>query len=312
MTVNADSLRHLAAVVDELQETPIDVDGARVLNATDDELRAQVALTIPMDATLEIGEVGPAEDSSDGVNEIEEDEKADREDNPEVLDHTSTEDLQYAYDEADGRISEAAEHFEVSYSAVFKRMKDHGVHTPNSTAERDTATEDDTTESLSEARTVDLEADVADDAPETDAGDDVQDEPETEIEAESITVDAIDDGVTCDGCGEHFDSREALQGHGPKACSGGDGPDVELPDGVTPDDVRAVVAECETLGDVGQEIGVTRGRARTITVALGCYGDVRDVPSRDRASLTPLQTVGLGVIAVLTFWVLLAFYGVIL
>ena len=49
-----------------------------------------------------------------------------------------------------------------------------------------------------------------------------------------------------------------------------------------PDDVEAAVGELETLGDVSEEIGVTRGRARTITVALDCYGDVKDLPAGGR------------------------------
>ena len=49
-----------------------------------------------------------------------------------------------------------------------------------------------------------------------------------------------------------------------------------------PADVEAAVGELETLGDVSEEIGVTRGRARTITVALDCYGDVKDLPAGGR------------------------------
>lgn len=56
-----------------------------------------------------------------------------------------------------------------------------------------------------------------------------------------------------------------------------------LPDGVSEDDVRQAAREHQRLGDVAAEIGVTRGRARTVTVALGLYGDLRDVPRGGRA-----------------------------
>lgn len=62
-----------------------------------------------------------------------------------------------------------------------------------------------------------------------------------------------------------------------------DGPDVDLPDGVTEDDVVEAARSNVNLGDVAAEIGVTRGRARTITVALGCYSDVKDLPQGGRA-----------------------------
>ena len=67
-----------------------------------------------------------AESESDDVREEEES----AEDGDEWLDHTSTADLQQAYDDANGNIKKAAERFDVGYSAVFKRMKDAGVHTP--------------------------------------------------------------------------------------------------------------------------------------------------------------------------------------
>lgn len=48
---------------------------------------------------------------------------------------------------------------------------------------------------------------------------------------------------------------------------------------MTEADVDELTDELETLGGVADEIGVTRGRARTITHALGYYSRVRDVPS---------------------------------
>ncbi|AFZ74601.1 hypothetical protein [Natronobacterium gregoryi] len=122
--------------------------------------------------------------------------------------------------------------------------------------ENGTSTEADTeySESVSEARTSGLEEDAEDGAPVDDAGDDVQDES---TDAEEISVDAVDrDG------------------------DGGD--DVALPAGVTEDDVKAAVDEHETVGDVGEAIGVTRGRARTITSVLGLYGELKDLPAGGR------------------------------
>lgn len=58
-----------------------------------------------------------------------------------VLDHTSTEDLQQAYDEADGNVRQAAERFEIGYSGVFRRMKEHDVHTPECSDTKDDESE---------------------------------------------------------------------------------------------------------------------------------------------------------------------------
>ncbi|WP_137288801.1 hypothetical protein [Natronorubrum halophilum] len=133
--------------------------------------------------------------------------------------------------------------------------------------ESGTSTEDDTTE-LSEAPDVDLEEDATDD--DADGSDD---DVQKETDAEEITVDGVDD--------VQDDEDET---------------EVALPDGVTPGDVEAAVDEHYGLGDVADEIGVTRGRARTITVALGCYGDVSDVPS-DRGLIDP-RALGLLVLVV--------------
>ena len=59
--------------------------------------------------------------------------------------------------------------------------------------------------------------------------------------------------------------------------------DVTLPDDVTDEDIRKAAREHTRLGDVAEAIGVTRGRARTITVALGVYSEVRDLPAGGRA-----------------------------
>ncbi|WP_265109143.1 hypothetical protein [Halosolutus halophilus] len=108
-------------------------------------------------------------------------------------------------------------------------------------------------EVLSEAPdTNTLEEEATDDAP-AGTGDDVQ----NTIDAEDVSVDSVDEP-------DHDESE------------------ITLPDGVTVDDVETAVEENETLGDVAHEIGVTRGRARTITVTIGCYGDVKDLPRGGR------------------------------
>ncbi|WP_265112237.1 hypothetical protein [Halosolutus halophilus] len=251
MTIAADDLRRFADVVDALQNTPVDIDGAQLLEANEDAIRGRVTLTVPDDAELDTLAMPTEERGADADDDREKDAE-------EMLDHTSTADLQRAYDEADGNISAASDRFEVGYGAVYRRMVKHGVHETESdeTGESGTSIEDDTPDSKStsesEARDVDLEEDGADDAP-AGTGDDVQDEPTDNHDAETITVDAVDDQ---------------------------DEIDVELPEGVTQGDVEAAVDEHETLGEVAKTIGVTRGRARTITVAFGCYSDVRDVPPR--------------------------------
>lgn len=221
MTNGAD-LRRVADVVDTFQDdTVIDVHTAQIVGTTDDLIRAQFTVTIPRGADLEF-HVADRENNSedhDGRPEGDVDEVADDEDELDseaVLDHTSTEDLQRAYDAADGNISDAADRFDVGYTAVYRRMCDHGVH----------ETDADTKEITAD--------DPSDHAP------------------EQITVDGVSDER--------------------------DDPEVVLPDGVTKADVEAAADDHESLGDLAAELGVTRGRARTITVALGCYSDVRDVP----------------------------------
>lgn len=307
-----DALRRLADVVDALQETPIDVDRAQLRDSSDGEIAADLSVTIPTEAALE--SIGAPEAPSDQDGAVESasdvDERADQgdqeksatdgqqadADDPEddsglelpILDHTSTADLQRAYDEADGNISKAAERFEVKYNTVYQRMRDHGIHRPDGDDESEPSTEDDTDidTSETEARDVDLEEAYADDSP-AGTGEDVTDEDSAEIVAEDVTVDAIDEDdededdpdsteFRCEGCGETFESENALRGHGATDCS--EEPTVELPDGVSIADVEAAVDEHEALGDVAAELGVTRGRARTITVALGLYGDVKDLP----------------------------------
>ncbi|PGF16204.1 hypothetical protein CP556_08820 [Natrinema sp. CBA1119] len=269
MTADADGLRRLADVVDALGETRIGVDSAQLLEADDTQIRGQVSVTVPVDGDLAIAGVADSQESDPQTTDNpESDSESDEVDEDaadpdgELLDHTSTEDLQLAYDEADSNISAAADRFEVGYAAVYRRMVQHGVHKTDSeddseedgpSTEGDTPTSDVDSESEAEDD-VALEEEAADDDA-GDAGADVQEEP---ADPEPITVDAVDDP-------DDPDETE-----------------LELPDGVTTANVEAAVGELETLGDVSEEIGVTRGRARTITVALGCYGDVQDLPAGGR------------------------------
>ncbi|SEW09909.1 hypothetical protein [Natrinema salifodinae] len=164
------------------------------------------------------------------------------------------------------------------------------------TSTEDTSTSDDS-ESEAEAQPEPvLEEDAADDAPaegDTDAGDDVQEE----IAAEDVTVDAVDrddeddDGIVCEGCGQTFGSQAALMGHGPKSCEGGDADDIDLPKGVTEDDVDELTSGGIEIGDLADELGIHRNRARTIAHELGYYSRVREVwRSRDRAQIDPRAT----------------------
>ena len=198
------------------------------------------------------------------------------------MDHTVTEDLEQAYEAANGNISAAAEHFEVGYGAVYRRMVEHGIHERKSTS-----TEDDT-ETTSEAP-VDLEEDAQDDAP-AGTGDDESDSlapphgQETRSSIQEETNEQMsevpDTDPEADGApaGTGDDVQEDTDGITVDAVDGEtDEPEIALPDGVTEDDVLSVVEKFDALGTVANELGVTRGRARTLTVALGCYGDVREV-----------------------------------
>lgn len=54
MSVDGDALRRLADVVDDLGETTIDVDSARLLEADDETIRSQLTVTVPTEGDLEI------------------------------------------------------------------------------------------------------------------------------------------------------------------------------------------------------------------------------------------------------------------
>ncbi|WP_455448335.1 hypothetical protein [Natrinema thermotolerans] len=186
--------------------------------------------------------------------------------------------------------------------------------------ESGTSTEDSPTsdiDSESEAETDVLEEDAADDAPgpsteyletvnEVLDGDDVQEE----IISEGISVDAVDgegeddsDEIECEGCGQTFESQQALQGHGPNSCEGGDDESVALPDGVTEDDVDELTSGGIEIGDLAEELDVHRNEARLIAHQLGFYKRVREVwRDRERAQLDPrlggLLVVALGLVMV--------------
>lgn len=204
MTADADGLRRLADVVDALGKTRIGIDSAQLLEADDTQIRGQVSVTVPVDGDLAIAGVADSQESdsqttdgpeSDSESDEVDEDAADPDD--ELLDHTSTEDLQLAYDEADSNISAAADRFEVGYAAVYRRMVQHGVHETDSdeddseedgpSTEGDTPTSDVDSESEAEDD-VALEEEAADDDA-GDAGDDVQEEP---ADPEPITVDAVD------------------------------------------------------------------------------------------------------------------------
>jgi len=104
----------------------------------------------------------------------------------------------------------------------------------------------------------DGDASIVQEAPADPVGgeDEPTDGSDHEPEPEPITVDAVDDP----------DDE--------------DEDDVDFPDGINAEDVEAAAEKWNTVGEVGDELGVTRGRARTLTHAVGCYGDLRDVPSR--------------------------------
>ncbi|AHG00941.1 hypothetical protein HALLA_12250 [Halostagnicola larsenii XH-48] len=246
MSEPAAGLRRLADVVDTLQDAPLEVDSAQLLEVDENKLRGQLTVTV-RDGDLDTVagdelDNQPDTDQEEIAVDGEPEDTDEAEETVDLLDHTKTEDLELAYDEADGNISQASERFEVGYAAVYRRMKDHGVHETDS--ENGSSTEDDTESEPESEAPVDLEEDAADDAP-AGTGDDVQ---ET---TDEITVDAVD-GET-------------------------DEPDIALPDGVTEADVQAAVNQHDGLGDVAADLGVSRGRARTITVSLGLYGDVQDI-----------------------------------
>ncbi|WP_092903782.1 hypothetical protein [Halostagnicola kamekurae] len=281
MSDPADGLRRFADVVAVFQDTPIGIDDARLLEADDETLHGQLTVTVRDDDLEGFGDPTEAADR-----------RGDEGDAPEkTLDHTDTEDLERAYNAADGNISAAAERFDVGYGAVYNRMVENGIHERQS----GTSTEDDTTESTSESEApVDLEEDATDDSP-AGTGDDEADSPPSsdgqEIEAsiedntneqvsEVPNVDHDEDDSsagTDEGVQEDTDEITVDAVDGEK-----DEPDIALPDGVTEADVLAVVDEFDALGTIADELGVTRGRARAITVALGCYGDVREVSGGDQ------------------------------
>ncbi|KDE59448.1 hypothetical protein EL22_21810 [Halostagnicola sp. A56] len=276
MSDTADGLRRFADVVDVFQDTSIDIDDARLLEADDETLHGQLTVTVHDDDLEGFGDPTEAADRRDDEGDATE----------ATLDHTDTEDLERAYNAADGNISAAAERFEVGYSAVYNRMVENGIHERQS----GTSTEDDTTEPKSELEApVNLEEDATDDSP-AGTGDDESDSlpspdgQENETYIEDNTNERVSEVPNADleaddsSAGTGDDVQKDTDEITVDAVDGEkDEPDVALPDGVTEADVLAIVDEFDALGTVADKLGVTRGRARTITVALGCYGDVREV-----------------------------------
>lgn len=57
MSVDGDALRRLAEVVDEIGETAVDVDSARLLEAGDETIHGQLTVTVPTEGDLEIATI---------------------------------------------------------------------------------------------------------------------------------------------------------------------------------------------------------------------------------------------------------------
>ncbi|ELY83446.1 hypothetical protein C486_02253 [Natrinema gari JCM 14663] len=294
MTADADGLRRLADVIDALGETAIEPDSAQLLEVSKEQIRGQVTMTVPVDGDLSLTDTDdvqegepkttddPGCDRTGGEDEEDgKDEDIDETDE-DLLDHTSTEDLQLAYDEADGNISAAADRFEVGYGAVYRRMVKHGVHeTENGedgSDENGTSTEDDTptsdVDSESEAeQDVALEEDAADEDA-GDAGDDVQKETdgdtdrvwcgwcgrkyvdeaavrdhcESDHNREPAVLEAEAD-LECDGCGRLFYRRTKLSEHQNSTACG-----AVLPDDIDEEDLETIVENSDSLFEVEREL----------------------------------------------------------
>ncbi|QCC57338.1 hypothetical protein [Natrinema thermotolerans] len=298
MTADADGLRRLADVVDALGETAIETDNAHLLEANEEQIRGRVTVTVPVDGDLLIAGTNDVQESEpettddpDPDETADEEDEADEEDgededgaetNEELLDHTSTEDLQRAYDEADGNISVAADRFEVSYGAVYQRMVNHGVHETENDGDNTngsgTSTEDDTptsdVDSESEAEEdVVLEGDSADDDA-GDAGVDVQEETDSDtdrvwcgwcgrkyVDEEAVRDHCKNDhdkepavleaepDLECDGCGRLFYRRSGLTNHQNSTACG-----AKLPGDIDEEDLETIVENSDSLLEVKREL----------------------------------------------------------
>jgi hypothetical protein len=65
--------------------------------------------------------------------------------------------------------------------------------------------------------------------------------------------------------------------------------DVALPDGVSEQDVRDACSKHQDLGAVAEVLGIPSDRARTVTVALGCYQHVSDVTGTRYGGVADVQ-----------------------
>lgn len=137
-----DALRAVADRMEVLErETGVELLATERVHTTagGDVARAMVEIEVPVDelekdVPVSIG-FGDEEESDDEPDEEDGGEREERV-QEEHLDHTDPDDLQRAYDEADS-IAAAAERFDVGYTAVFKRMKRHGIHEPKQATEGD-------------------------------------------------------------------------------------------------------------------------------------------------------------------------------
>ena len=190
------------------------------------------------------------------------------------LDHNDVEDLQRAYDDADGNIADAAERFDISYGYTYTLMVEAGVHEPKEIATSDTSDDED------------LEDDDDQDV------DDVEDgavEPEPEPEPEPDPTPLADD----DSPHKYSTGREPTRFTDYDEIDvAGDlrGMDVEVPDGVDAEGVHTAVRSgtCETIDDVCRFLGVEidgaghpRGAMRQVLIRLGLYEELPD-PERER------------------------------
>ena len=84
-----------------------------------------------------------------------------------VLDHTSTDDLERAYEEADGNIKQASEMFGVGYTTVYRKMREHDVH---ESVNQGIETNDDAEDDAESDVDVDVDEEAGDEGEDTESG----------------------------------------------------------------------------------------------------------------------------------------------
>ena len=194
-----------------------------------------------------------------------------------ALDHTDTEDLQRAYEDADGVVSTAADRFEVGYGAVYKRMVDAGIHEPASQADdgvnEDTECESDenpgaasststcTGEESEDAATEELEADESADVQEaSDVDQTTEDaqEADTDADAEDSNSRQCGCGHVCEDGLEYAIHRTEEHGS-PQSVLGY----------LEPGEFESVVEGADSVLEMGTELGWSTER---VIRALNIYG----------------------------------------